>query len=88
MKAYEGESKTSRTEVIARYTTPNKSVCKLPSSTQLRATWHSDSLDVVVLLTTGASRYHNCCIDGSASPEYFGYILVAVVEVYLPLFLT
>jgi hypothetical protein len=21
---------------------------------------------------TGASRYHNCCIDGSASPEYFG----------------
>jgi hypothetical protein len=22
---------------------------------------------------TGVSRYHNCCIDGSASPEYFGY---------------
>jgi hypothetical protein len=22
---------------------------------------------------TGASRYHNCCIDGGTSPEYFGY---------------
>jgi hypothetical protein len=25
---------------------------------------------------TGASRYHNCCIDGGTSPEYFGYHLV------------
>jgi hypothetical protein len=24
---------------------------------------------------TGASRYHNCCINGGTSPEYFGYIL-------------
>jgi hypothetical protein len=25
---------------------------------------------------TGASRYHNCCIDGDTSSEYFGYHLV------------
>jgi hypothetical protein len=25
---------------------------------------------------TGASRYHNCCIDGGTSPKYFGYHLV------------
>jgi hypothetical protein len=28
---------------------------------------------MVVLPSTGASRYHNCCIDGGTSPEYFGY---------------
>jgi hypothetical protein len=46
-------------------------VWKLPTSTQLRATWHTDSLDMVVLPSIGASRYHNCCIDGGTSPEYF-----------------
>jgi hypothetical protein len=25
---------------------------------------------------TGASRYHNCCIDGGTSLDYFGYHLV------------
>jgi hypothetical protein len=25
---------------------------------------------------TGASRYHNCCIDGGTSPEYSGFHLV------------
>jgi hypothetical protein len=50
----------------------NKSVWKLPTSTQLRATWHTDYLDMVVLPSTGDSRYQNCCIDGGASPEYFG----------------
>jgi hypothetical protein len=25
---------------------------------------------------TGALRYHNCCIDGGTSPEYFGHYLV------------
>jgi hypothetical protein len=58
------------------YTTPNKRVWKLPTSTQLRATWHTDSLELVVLSSTGVSRYHNCCIDGGTSPEYFGYHLV------------
>ena len=40
------------------------------------ATWHTDSLNMVVLPSTGASRYHNCCIDGGTSPENFGYHLV------------
>jgi hypothetical protein len=47
----------------------------LPRSTQLRATWRTDSLDMVVLPSAGASRYHNC-IDSGTSPEYFGYRLV------------
>jgi hypothetical protein len=58
------------------YTTPNKRAWELPTFTQLRATWHTDSLDRVVLPSTGASRYHNCCIDGGTSPENFGYHLV------------
>jgi hypothetical protein len=45
-------------------------------STKLRATGHADSLDMVVLPSTGASRYHICCIDGGTSPEYFGCTLV------------
>jgi hypothetical protein len=53
-----------------------KRVWKLPTSTQLDATWHTDSLDMVVLPSTSSSRYHNCCIDGRTSPEYFGYTLV------------
>jgi hypothetical protein len=31
---------------------------------------------MVVLQSTGASRYHNCCIDGGTSPECFGHTLV------------
>jgi hypothetical protein len=58
------------------YTTPNKCVWKLPTLTQLHATWHTDSLDMVVLPSTGALRYHNCCIDGGTSLEDFGYHLV------------
>jgi hypothetical protein len=49
---------------------------KLPASTQLHATWHTYSLDMVVLPSTSGSRYHNCCIDGGTSREYFGYTLV------------
>jgi len=41
-------------------------------SSYLRETWHADSLNIVVLPHTGASRYHNCCIDGGTSPENFG----------------
>jgi hypothetical protein len=48
----------------------------MPTSTQLRATWHTDSLDMVVLPSTGESRYHNYCIDGATSSEYFGYFLL------------
>jgi len=48
--------------------------------TQLRATRHTDSLDMVVLQSTGASRYHNCCIDGGTS---FGYHLVCMLYVHI-----
>jgi hypothetical protein len=27
---------------------------------------------MAVLPSTGASRYHNCCVDGGTSPENFG----------------
>jgi hypothetical protein len=47
-----------------------------PPSYELRATWHNDSLDMVVLPSTGASLYHNCCIDGGTSLENIGYHLV------------
>ena len=55
-----------------------KSMWKPPTSIHLRATWHTDSLDMVGLLSTGASHYHNCCKDGGTSPENFGYYLVHV----------
>jgi hypothetical protein len=50
-------------------------VWKLPTSTQLFASWLTDSLYMVALPYTGVSRYHNCSIDDT-SPEYFGYQLV------------
>jgi hypothetical protein len=31
---------------------------------------------MVVLPSTSALRYKNCCIDGGTSPENFGYYLV------------
>jgi hypothetical protein len=31
---------------------------------------------MVVLPSSGVSRYHNWCIDGGSSPEYFGFNLV------------
>jgi hypothetical protein len=30
---------------------------------------------MVVLPSTGASRYHSLCIDGGTNPEYFEYYL-------------
>jgi hypothetical protein len=73
---YEVASINSRTEAIAKYPSPNKLMWKLPTSTQLRVTWYTDSLDMVVLLSTCASRYHNCCIDSVTSPEYIVCTLV------------
>jgi hypothetical protein len=61
-----------RTDAVEIIGLTTKRVRKLPTSTQLRATWHTDSLYMVVPPSTGASRYHNCCIDGGTSPEYFG----------------
>jgi hypothetical protein len=40
--------------------TPNKCMWKLPTSTQICSTWHTETLDMVVLPSTGASHYHNC----------------------------
>jgi hypothetical protein len=60
----------------------NKRVWKLPTSTQQRATWHTDSLDMVVLPYTGASRYHNCCVVVGTSPEYFGYTIMSSSYLY------
>jgi hypothetical protein len=50
----------------------------LPTSTQLHAT---GSLDMVVLPSTCALHYHNCCMDGCTSPECFGCPLICVVFV-------
>jgi len=74
-------SDPSRKSPKVTYTTPNKCVWKLCTSTQLHATWHTDSLDMVVLPSTGASRYQNCCIDGGTSLENFGYHLVYTLQV-------
>jgi hypothetical protein len=49
----------------------------MPTSTQLRNIWHTYSLHMTVLPSIGATRYHNYCIDGGTSPEYFGYDLVS-----------
>jgi hypothetical protein len=68
--------KIFRTDAVTIINLTTKRVWKLSTSTQLRATWHTDSLTMVVLPSTGASRYHNYCIDGGTSPEYFGYTLV------------
>jgi hypothetical protein len=75
---YKGVSKIFPTDAVKIINLTTKRVWKLRTSTQLRATWHTDSLDMVVLPSIGASRYHNCYIAGGTSPEYFGYTLVQV----------
>jgi hypothetical protein len=70
LQIYIGQSKIFRTDAVKIINLTTKRVWKLPTSTQLSATWHTDSLDMVGLPSTGASRYHNCCIDGGANPEY------------------
>jgi hypothetical protein len=80
---YEGLSKIFRTDAVKIINLIIKRVGKLSTSTHLRATWHTDSLDMVVLPPTSASRYHKCCEDGDISPEYFGYTLVDVLDTRL-----
>jgi hypothetical protein len=75
-RTYEVVSKIVRTDAVNIINLTIKRVWKLPTSTQLRATWHTNSLDMVVLPSTGASRYHSCCRDDGTGPEYFGYTLV------------
>jgi hypothetical protein len=72
----EGVSKIFRTDAVKIINLTTKRVWKLTTSTQLRAIWHTDSLDMVVLPSTGASRYHYGCVDGGISPEYLGHTLV------------
>jgi hypothetical protein len=73
---YQGNSKIFRTDTVKLINLTTKHMWKLPTSTQLRATWHTAWLYMVVLLSTGGSRYHICCIDGNTSPEYCGYSFV------------
>jgi hypothetical protein len=78
----EGVSKIFRTDAVKIKNLTTKRALKLPTSTQLRATWHTDSLGMVVLPYTGASRYHNWCTVGGTSLEYFGltsYVLFETV---------
>jgi hypothetical protein len=72
-KLHEDVSKIFRTYAVKIINLITTRLWKLPTSTKLLATWHTDSLDMVVLPSTGTSRYHNCCIDGGTSPEYFGF---------------
>jgi hypothetical protein len=73
---YEGVSKIFRTGAAKIINLTTKRVWKLLTSTQLRATWHADSLNMIILPSAGASRCHIYCIDGGTSPEYYGYILL------------
>jgi hypothetical protein len=35
---------------------------------------------MTVLPHTGASRYHNCCMEGGTSPKYFGFTIESGLE--------
>jgi hypothetical protein len=78
-KSYECVSKIFRTDAVNILNLTTKRVWKLPTSTHLRATWHTGSLDTVGLPSISFSRYHNCCTDGGTSPEYFGNTLLHVL---------
>jgi hypothetical protein len=67
--------KISWTVAVTINNLTTKRMWKLLVLTLLHATWHTDSLNVV-LPSISASHYHNCCIDGSTRPEYFGYTLI------------
>jgi hypothetical protein len=73
---YESASTIFRTDAVKIINLTTTRLLKLPTSTQLRATWHTDSLDNGSPTYTGTSCYYNCCLDGRISPEYFGYSLV------------
>jgi hypothetical protein len=63
-RVYGVVSRTFWTDAVKITNLTTKCVCKLPTATQLHAVCYTDSLYMVVLTSTGASRYHNCCIDG------------------------
>jgi hypothetical protein len=43
---------------------------------------------MVFLQSTGASRYNNCCIDSSTSPENIGYTSYVTTGTFCPFQLT
>jgi hypothetical protein len=45
------------------------------TSTHLREILYIDSKDMLVLASTVASSYYNCCTDGNTSPGNYGYEL-------------
>jgi hypothetical protein len=46
---------------------------KISTFTQLREILYTDFQDMLVLLSTVAARYYNCCTDGSTSSGNYGY---------------
>jgi hypothetical protein len=71
---YEGVFKIFQTDTVKIINLTTQRMWKLPTSTHLQATLHNDSLDMVVLPSTGASCYHNCYIDGGTSLKYFNIL--------------
>jgi hypothetical protein len=53
-----------------------KKDAKIRTSTQLRQSLNIDSQGMLVLSSTVASRYYNCCTDGSTSPGNYGYSIM------------
>jgi hypothetical protein len=82
LQRYDGIFKIFRTDAVQIIKIINKRLWELPTSTQQRATCHTDSLYMVVLPSTGASRYHNCCIDGGTSQAYIVYPLVQKINLF------
>ena len=59
-------------------TTPNKRVWKLSTSTQLSATWHTDSLDMVVQpCATDHALTQGCTNPGSQQAEVTKFVMLA-----------
>jgi hypothetical protein len=53
-------------------------------STQLCGIVYTNSHDMLVLPSTVALRYYDCCRDGSTSPRSYGYHLVQfVADLYI-----
>jgi hypothetical protein len=61
----------------------NKRTVTFSTCTQLREMLYPDSEGMLVLSSTVASCYYNCCIDSSTSSENFGYSLVATVALFV-----
>jgi hypothetical protein len=59
---------------------------KISTSTQLLEILYSDTQDVLVLLSTIALRYYNCCTDSSTSPRSCGHSLLIRYTMYRPVF--